>query len=407
MRILLVNKYWRHAGGVEVHAFEVRDWLVSLGHEVVPYAMDEPDTLDSEYREYFPPEVDFRGEGPAGAWRGISRAVLSRDSRHGLRSVVDEFRPDAAYVLHTYHQLGTALLNELHQLSVPTVLSLHDYKIACPNYRLFSESTGKICTKCLDSSSAMAYSPAVERCWSGSASAGVALSIEAVTTRLRKSYQMPGVVAVLNDLQVKSALHAGVDPHRIVKVPHPVDLHPRPVAEREGGFLYVGRLVPEKGVDVMIRAAARAGVAVTVAGDGRDRLKLEQLAAELGAAIEFLGAVGRSEVAELMLAARALLVPSTWHEVSPLVVYEAIGVDLPVIASAVGGMVDQLGDGRGYLVPPGDEEALSDVLLAVVENPDEAQERSHAARTFARQNWSRDAWSSNMRGLFRRVGVEL
>ena len=407
MRILLVNKYWRHAGGVEVHALEVKEWLEGLGHEVIPFAMKEPDTFESEYGEAFPPEVDFRGEGARGAWQGLSRAVLSFDSRGALRAVVDDAQPDAAYVLHTYHQLGTVLLNELEQLGIPTVLSLHDYKIACPNYRLFSEATGKICTRCLDSTTAMAYAPASERCWNGSAAAGVALSVEALATRIRRSYQKPGVVAVLNDLQRRSAIHAGVDPERIVRVPHPVDLEFVPPGRRDGGFLYVGRLVPEKGVDVLIRAVAHAGVPLTIAGDGRQRADLESLAGELGAGVDFMGSVNRSRVRDLMLSARALVVPSTWHEVSPLVVYEAIGVDLPVIASAVGGMIDQLGDGRGYLVPAGDHLALSDVLRAVSSDPEAAQSRSREAREYARENWSRGAWDSNMKGLFSQVGVTL
>ena len=57
---------------------------------------------------------------------------------------------DAAHVVHGYHQLGTSFLRLLERRGIPTVLSLHDYKLGCPSYRLFDDRTQSICTKCLD-----------------------------------------------------------------------------------------------------------------------------------------------------------------------------------------------------------------------------------------------------------------
>jgi glycosyltransferase involved in cell wall biosynthesis len=407
MRILLINKYWRAAGGVEVHAFDVKRWLEARGHTVEPFAMLESDTAEATYSEIFPREVDFRGDTFLKSVKGLARATISKDSRSALRKVLDDFKPEAAYVLHVYHQLGTVLLNDLRAAGIPTVLSLHDYKVACANYRLYSERTGTICTKCLDSNSAPFYAPISEGCWGGSRVAGAALVAESIMTRARRSYNRPQVVTVLNDLQNSALKVAGVDDAKVVRIPHPVTLH----AEREnyGGnhFLYLGRLVPEKGVDVLIRAAAAAKVSLRVVGDGRQRIELEELARDVGADVQFLGSASREEVRRELADARALVVPSTWHEVSPLVVYEAIASDVPVVATRVGGMVDQLDDNRGFLVEAGSVEALAGSLREVVRDPEIARLRSRNARKHASIYWTQDAWDQNMRDAFAQAGVDV
>lgn len=407
MRVLVVNKYWRRLGGVETHAFAVADWLRNAGHEVVPFAMEEPDTAPSEYSRYFPSEVDFRMNSVRGALRSIERATVSTETSAKLRLLLDEQHIDAAYVVHVYHQLGTVVLNHLAERGIPTVLSIHDYKIACPNYRFFSERTGKICTKCLDHRFGYLWAPATERCWSGSATAGVALTLEAIGARLRKSYLAPGAVLTTNSLQDRAALASGVESSRILRVPHPVSLERPRTSPPDEGLLMVGRLVPEKGADVVIRASARSQVPVTIVGDGRDGENLRQLAADLNAPVTFLGELPLEEVHELLGRSSGLLVPSLWHEVSPLVVYDAIARDVPVVGSDVGGISDQLADGRGLLVEAGNVAAWADAMIELTNNRGDAVKRSRNARQYAHTHWSLSSWELNLRKAFILAGAEL
>lgn len=405
MRILVANKFHRPVGGVEAHVAEVTRWLEAAGHTVIPFAMQETDSTPTEYSKYFPSQVDFRVSSAKDALRTLERATLSRETRTRLGELLDAERIDAAYVVHVYHQLGMVMLDDLAARGVPTVLSLHDYKIACPNYRFFSERTGRICTICLDWKPGFAVSPIVERCWAGSAPAGVALSIEAITTRARGSYRKAGTVNVLNGLQERAAGAAGVAPTRIRRVPHPVTLGEERAPEQRDHVVYVGRLVPEKGVDVLIRASAASGVPVVIAGDGRDEATLRTLADELSAPVTFLGSVAPEEVRDIMRAAAALIVPSVWHEVSPLVVYEAIAEDVPVIGTRVGGIVEQIGEDRGLLVEPHDETGLADALRVLVADQELGRRLSANAREYASQYLSRARWERNMADSFRAAGA--
>jgi glycosyltransferase involved in cell wall biosynthesis len=201
------------------------------------------------------------------------------------------------------------------------------------------------------------------------------------------------VVLTLNALQRRCVAAAGIDPARIHDLPHFVEAQePRASRARGHHVLYVGRLVPEKGVDVLIRAAARAGAEVRVLGGGRDLDELAKLAAEVGADVRFVGSVAPAVVREEMARARALVVPSVWHEVLPLVVFEAFAARLPVIGSAVGGVADLLAEGRGVLVPPGDVVALADSLRAALRSPDvldraAAAAAAHAATALTRERF--------------------
>jgi len=167
--------------------------------------------------------------------------------------------------------------------------------------------------------------------------------------------------------------------------PAPVD--PVGAAGRRPGPVVglVCRLAPEKGGDVLLRAAALLrpalpGLRVSVVGDGPVRPTLEALARRLGLAdaVAFCGF--QPDAARLIAGMDVLAVPSR-SDGSPLVVLEALTAGVPVVASAVGGIPDQVRDGReALLVPPGDAVALAAALRAVLTDPARARALGAAGR---------------------------
>ncbi|QYF73734.1 glycosyltransferase [Cryobacterium sp. PAMC25264] len=88
-------------------------------------------------------------------------------------------------------------------------------------------------------------------------------------------------------------------------------------------------------------------------------------------------------------------------------VYDAIARDVPVAGSDVGGISDQLAEGRGYLVEPGDVTAWAAVMEEMIKNPAGGIQKSRAARDFAATHWSPDSWAHNLTGAFSKAGVSL
>ena len=148
-------------------------------------------------------------------------------------------------------------------------------------------------------------------------------------------------------------------------------------------ILFVGRMVRDKGVDVLVRAAAmidRDDVEfVLVGSEGFDRnadpspyeRELRRLAAGVRARIAFEPFVDRASVSELLRTADVSVVPSRWADPCPLTVGEGLATGLPVVASRVGGIPEVMG-ASGRLVPPDDPAALA---AAIGELADDAELR--------------------------------
>lgn len=195
---------------------------------------------------------------------------------------------------------------------------------------------------------------------------------------------------------------------RVVATPMGLDLdglrakRPREEIRRELGLrddlavLFLGRLVPIKGVDVLIGALSGAsGTALLVAGDGPERARLEASAAAGGLAARFVGAVDPSRRAELLAAADMFALPSRVlpggrHEGLPVALLEAMATGLPVIATRTGGIPEVVDDGvSGLLVPPDDARSLRAALDRLAGSPALRRALGDAARPVgAARDWA-------------------
>ena len=215
------------------------------------------------------------------------------------------------------------------------------------------------------------------------------------------------VVATCTD-EVFELRRLGLRSDRVSIVPCGVDtaeFTPRgPVAPRteRPRLLVLGRLVERKGQDDAVRAlrAVPDAELVVVGGPSREALdadpevrRLRAIAAEVGVAdrLVFAGAVPRSDVPAWVRSADVVLaVP--WYEPFGITPLEAMACGRPVVATAVGGLVDTVADGvTGDLVPPRDPERLGEVLAALLAD-DERRAAYGAAgvkRVRARYRWSR------------------
>ena len=127
------------------------------------------------------------------------------------------------------------------------------------------------------------------------------------------------------------------------------------------GILSAGRLAPEKGVDVLIHAVAVLPQArLEIAGDGPDRAALTSLAARVAPGrVTFHGRLDSAALQELTARARVTALPARWLENQPLAVLESYAAQVPVVASALGGIPELVDATSGTGVPPTDPAALA------------------------------------------------
>lgn len=205
----------------------------------------------------------------------------------------------------------------------------------------------------------------------------------------------------------------GVPAGRAVRLYNTIDasFFELPTPRMDGPFriLTVGRLVPVKGHEVLVRAVApmlREGgcATLTVVGDGPERPRLEGLVEQLGIAesVEFAG--HRKDVARFFKTASVFVLPSC-SEGLPLALVEAMASQVPVIATSVGGVPEAIAPGaEQWLVAAGDEQGLRDALQRV-RSLDAAQRRQlgHSLRDHAWARFSPDQYRADLIALYERL----
>jgi glycosyltransferase involved in cell wall biosynthesis/peptidoglycan/xylan/chitin deacetylase (PgdA/CDA1 family) len=170
----------------------------------------------------------------------------------------------------------------------------------------------------------------------------------------------------------------------------------------------VARQEPAKGVDVLLRAfpavaAALPGAELTLVGEGSDLEPNRALAEELGVAprVHFAGRV--PDAASLMAAADVMVLPSR-REGLPVAVLEALALERPLVATAVGGTPTVVVDGEtGWLAPPEDPARLAEIIVAAASNPTEAGRRGAAGRAVVEERFGAEAMLDRVESLLARL----
>jgi glycosyltransferase involved in cell wall biosynthesis len=228
----------------------------------------------------------------------------------------------------------------------------------------------------------------------GAAKARLYLELERALARV--SDRLIGVSqATVDDL-----VRLGVAPReRFTVLPLGLDLDPlaeldvasKPAARRELGvgaeeilLVFVGRVVPIKRLDVLLRALAQAReseprLRLAVVGDGDERQGLERQATEPGIAadVRFLGY--RRELRPVFDAADVAVLSSD-NEGTPVSLIEAAAAGLPAVATDVGGVGEVVSAETGVLVPRGDAAALAGAMVEMAADPQRRERCGRAAR---------------------------
>lgn len=155
-----------------------------------------------------------------------------------------------------------------------------------------------------------------------------------------------------------------------------------PSEPRSKELIFVGRLVSDKGANLLLEAMAllESKARLTIAGDGPERASLEKQAADLGvqSQVEFVGSQTSEQLATLLRQHRILVVPSRWQEPFGIVALEGIASGCVVVGSVEGGLAEAIGP-CGLTFPNGNADSLAKALSRLLEDPAECDRLRQAA----------------------------
>lgn len=371
MRVLLVNKFFRPGAGAETAFLHTRRLLQDRGHDVIDFAMRDEANLPSPYASYFAPERSYAADVPLRerATHALS-SVYSLAARRAIARLLDAHRPDVAHLHNVYHQLTLSIVDELASRRIPIVMTMHDWKIACPAYTLFTE--GEVCRRCPTGTVASAVR---HRCVKSSMAASTLAAAEAVVVRRRGSYGKVQRFIAPSRFAIGVAALAGVSAARVSHIPNFLPDEELNVAARgdDAGaqLLYAGRLDPTKGIRSLLAAFAQVRTPATLRIAGRGELVDEvRAAAAADARISYLGMLPRDELYAEIDAARAVVLPSLYEDNGPLIILEAQARAKAMIVTDRGGPPEFVRhEETGLVVDPASPSALAAAIERLAGDP--------------------------------------
>jgi glycosyltransferase involved in cell wall biosynthesis len=269
VNILFLNNYHYIRGGAERVFFGEMDMMKRRGHAVAGFARRHSLDIPSEYDHFFPP--DIRTDRIGLSWETVRTATemfYSLRAKDGLRKLIEEFRPDIAHVHNMHGRLTASVLDLLAEKAIPVVMTLHDYKLACPNYQFTAHH--RICEAC---KGGRYYKAVLNRCHKNSCLASAAIAVESyLNDRLIKHGNNIECFLSPSRFLKQKLIVFGWPENQIKFVPNFLNLPDfHPDYTPGGYFLYLGRLSNEKGIRTLIQAFSKMqnrNAKLLVVGDG-------------------------------------------------------------------------------------------------------------------------------------------
>ena len=367
----MCHKYLRKLGVSTRYFFDLSNIFKAHGHEVIFFSMQDPRNIETQYSTYFVKNIDYNvNKSLLSYLKEGAHAIYSFESKKKAEAVVKATKPDGVFLHDIYHHLSPSILHVFKKYHLPVVLHLSDFYLICPSYRLLSN--GKICERC---KGGKFYNAIFEKCFRDSLGRSAAAALVTYIHRLFKIYENNVDYFIAPSKFVKNKyVEMGFNGERIVHIPQAISLDGiKPNYKVSDYILYFGVIEKWKGIGTLIKAMKNIkDVKLIIAGDGREKLKLEKLAQEMNLKnVVFVGYKVGNDLWDIVSNASFVVVPSEWYEVYGMVTYESFAHGKPVIGSNIGGTAELIEDGKtGLLFEPGNIRMLSEKIRYLINNPE-------------------------------------
>lgn len=397
-RLVIVNDFSVARGGATALALLEAELFARRG---APVSFIAGDSGENPELQRLGVDVVPVGQGrlleagsPPAAFRGLY-------NRRALATLADWIArndtPGTVYHLHVWSQvLSPSVFQALAAVRERMLITAHDFFLVCPNGAYAHYPSGKAC----------ALTPLSAAClMSGCDKRNYAHKLwrtarQGLQSRLLRFEDGQPTVLMIHEGMREPLQRGGVPDTALRTVANPVRAWrtARVAAEENREFIFVGRLGLEKGPDLAARAARRAGVPLTIIGDGPLRASLEQAFPE----VTFTGQLGPEAIAERAATARALLMPSRYPEPYGLVAVEAMWSGIPLVATETALLAPEiLRYGAGVVCDPLDERVFADTLAQLARDDEMVRRMSECAFDNTRNlGLSADAWADELERAF-------
>lgn len=369
MRVLNINKFHYLRAGTESYYFALTKLLEENGHDVIPFSMHDRRNIKSDFAKYFVSHLELSRPN-FGMVKFAGRTLWFREAQKKITKLIEETHPDIAHIHLLYHHISPSILPVIKKYGIPIVMTLHDYKLICPNYSLYTNN--ETCTRC---KGGKYYEAVKNKCLKNSYAVSCLGAMEMYFHKFIKVYEKNVDMFIAPSQFVKN-IHVdfGQNPEKITVIPHFID--PKFIEQgrkvnassTKPFMLYFGRLAVEKGVDKILKMMYiyKSCLPLKIAGQGPLEQYLKDYIAmkDLEGRVEMLGHLSKDELIEQIKQAQVVVMPSQFYEPFGLAAIETMALGTPLVVARSGALPEIIPDDMGRLF---DKEDLSEMFEAIEE----------------------------------------
>lgn len=402
MKIISINKYYWHKGGSETVFISEKEMLEENGHQVIPFSMQSSENLDSPFSKYFVEEVDYSVPGLKNKILTASKIIYSFDATNKMNLLLQNETPDVAHFHIFQHQISPSIFGPLKKKGIPLILTLHDLKPICPNYKMYVN--GAVCEAC---KGGKFYNAFKNRCTKGSALGSLINTAEMYFHKLMGYYQNVDKYIAVSQFYKNKMIEFGFPEERISYLPNYIDADDfNPSMGDKNYILYFGRLSEEKGISTFLDSAmSNKNITHYIVGTGPLEQQLKEKAELYNIAnVSFLGFKTGNELKTLLAEATCVVVPSEWYENCPMTILEAHASGRPVIGADIGGIPELIDTGKdGLIFEPGNAVELTQKIKWIWEHREEAKKMGLSGREKVESKFNKETHYEGLMSIYHSV----
>jgi len=370
MRILIVHNSYGSSSGEEAVVAEQIKLLADNGHAVLLFERSSAEI----------PSMKL------GKLRAFFSGIYSFSSHRQIRKLLSRNKPDIAHVHNVFPLISPSVLAEFKKQRIPVVMTVHNYRLVCPNGLHMPKGKLTVCEACCGGKEYWCFLKNCENNIFKSLGYAIRNSVARRHAFFRKNVT---VYTCLTEFQRKRLIDQDYSPDRLVVVPNfrPMTDRTHKAKTTGNSVLFIGRVSPEKGIEDLIEAARLLpNIHFDVVGSHDAMRGISKMVPKN---VTLHGSVPSNQVQRFYSNSRITVLPSICFEGFPMVLLEAMMNVRPVVASRIGGIPEIVEEGRiGLLFEPGNSKELAQKIKYLWDNPALCHQMGERARQKAIQAYS-------------------
>ena len=260
MKILIINYAYWITGGPERYLFNLKKQLEENGHHIIPFSMNCKENFDTPYSKYFISSIN-----PDGSWyftkekrdihtsfKQLKRLFFSNEVKKKLSRLIEDEKPDIAYVLLFHRKLSPSVLTTCASQKIPIVMRISDYLLMCPKMTFYRDE--HICELCKKNK----LFSIKHKCIKDSFTASILWYIADKYHHLARIYKSVNAYVLTNPFMGKKMHEYGYNGTIMSLNPFPITMNNIKKNYHEKckkkQFCYIGNIFEHKGVDLLLEA---------------------------------------------------------------------------------------------------------------------------------------------------------